>query len=413
MGGPFGGVGLPPEKPKNFRGTFGRLLETLRPELGRILIVFVFAIVSVSFAVVGPKILGNATDILFDGVVSQQIPPGLTQQQAVDALRAAGKTQQADMLASMTLTPGAGVDFTALRNTLLFVAVIYILSSLFSWAQAYIMAGVSQRTVYRMRRDVDAKLSQLPLRYFDSHPRGDTLSRVTNDIDNIANSLQQTMTQLITAVCTIIGVLAIMFWISPLLAVISLLTVPLSIVVTIFVAKRSQVQFAAQWAQTGKLNGHVEEMHTGHSHRQGVRPAARGDRPVRRGERGALPGQLSSAVPVRHDPAGDAVHRQHQLRPDLRHRRHPGGERPDEPRRRPGLRPVLAPVHDADHAGRQHRQHHPVRDRLGRAGVRAARRGRGGAGRRVRRGPPRRSPGGSSSSTSRSATCPTSRSSRT
>jgi ATP-binding cassette subfamily B protein len=265
MGGPFGGVGLPPEKPKNFRGTFGRLLRTLRPELPRILVVFLFAIVSVSFAVVGPKILGNATDILFDGVVSQQIPPGLTQQQAVDALRAAGQTQQANMLASMTLTPGAGVDFTALRNTLLFVTVIYILSSLFSWAQAYIMAGVSQRTVYRMRRDVDAKLSQLPLRYFDSHPRGDTLSRVTNDIDNIANSLQQTMTQLITAVCTIIGVLAIMFWISPLLAVISLLTVPLSIVVTIFVAKRSQVQFAAQWAQTGKLNGHVEEMHTGHA----------------------------------------------------------------------------------------------------------------------------------------------------
>src|SRR5947207_1414842 len=156
MGGPFGGVGLPAEKPKNFRGTFGRLLRTLRPELGRILIVVMFAIVSVSFAVVGPKILGNATDILFDGVVSQQIPAGLTQQQAVDALRAAGKTQQADMLASMTVTPGAGVDFTALRNTLLFVAVIYILSSLFSWAQAYIMAGVSQRTVYRMRRDVDA-----------------------------------------------------------------------------------------------------------------------------------------------------------------------------------------------------------------------------------------------------------------
>ena len=123
----------------------------------------------------------------------------------------------------MNLTPGQGVDFTALRNTLLVVAVIYIFSSLFSWAQAYVMAGVSQRTVYRMRRDVDAKLSRMPLRYFDSHPRGDTLSRVTNDIDNIANSLQQTMTQLITAVCTIIGVIAIMFWISPLLAVISLL----------------------------------------------------------------------------------------------------------------------------------------------------------------------------------------------
>ena len=264
-GGPFGGPGLPAEKPKDLKGSFRRLAWTLRPEAGRILIVIALAILSVTCAVVGPKILGNATDILFDGVVSQQIPKGMTQQQAIDALRASGNTQQADMLASMTVDPGAGVDFTALRNTLLFVAAVYILSSLFAWGQSYIMAGVSQRTVYRMRRDVDAKLSRLPLRYFDSHPRGDTLSRVTNDIDNIANSLQQTLTQLITALCTIIGVLAMMFWISPLLAVISLLTVPLSIVVTIFIAKRSSQQFAGQWKQTGTLNGHVEEMHTGHS----------------------------------------------------------------------------------------------------------------------------------------------------
>ena len=264
-GGPFGGPGLPPEKPKDLKGSFRRLTGTLRPEAARIVIVIALAILSVTCAVVGPKILGTATDILFEGVVSQQIPPGVTQQQAVDQLRARGDTQQADMLESMTVTPGAGVDFTALRDVLLLVTSVYILSSLFSWAQSYIMAGVSQRTVYRMRRDVDVKLSRLPLRYFDSHPRGDTLSRVTNDIDNIANSLQQTLTQLITAVCTIIGVLAMMLWISPLLAVISLLTVPVSIVLTVFIAKRSQVQFAAQWAQTGKLNGHVEEMHTGHS----------------------------------------------------------------------------------------------------------------------------------------------------
>jgi len=264
-GGPFGGPGLPPEKPKDLKGSFRRLTGTLRPEAARIVIVIALAILSVTCAVVGPKILGTATDILFEGVVSQQIPPGVTQQQAVDQLRARGDTQQADMLESMTVTPGAGVDLTALRDVLLLVTTVYILSSLFSWAQSYIMAGVSQRTVYRMRRDVDVKLSRLPLRYFDSHPRGDTLSRVTNDIDNIANSLQQTLTQLITAVCTIIGVLAMMLWISPLLAVISLLTVPVSIVLTVFIAKRSQVQFAAQWAQTGKLNGHVEEMHTGHS----------------------------------------------------------------------------------------------------------------------------------------------------
>jgi ATP-binding cassette subfamily B protein len=264
-GGPFGGAGLPPEKPKNFKGSFRRLAGTLRPEAPRIVLVILLAVLSVACAVAGPKILGTATDIIFDGVISQSIPPGLTQQQAVDALRAAGQTQQADLLASVTVTPGAGIDFSALGQVLLLVAVVYIASSVFAFGQSFIMAGVSQRTVYRMRRDVDAKLSRLPLRYYDSHPRGDTLSRVTNDIDNIANSLQQTLTQLITALCTIIGVLAIMLWISPLLAIISLLTVPLSIGVTIFIAKRSQQQFAQQWARTGTLNGHVEEMHTGHA----------------------------------------------------------------------------------------------------------------------------------------------------
>jgi ATP-binding cassette subfamily B protein len=264
-GGPFGGPGLPPEKPKNFKGTFRRLIGTLRPEAPRIVLVIILAILSVTCAVVGPKLLGNATDILFDGVVGKQLPAGLTQQQVVDGLNAAGDTKQAAMIASMNVTPGVGVDFTALASVLLFVAVIYIISSVFAWMQAYVMAGVTQRTVYRMRRDVDAKLSHLPLRYYDGHPRGDTLSRVTNDIDNIGNSLQQTLTQLITALCTIIGVLALMFWISPLLAIISLLTVPLSIGVTVFIAKRSQQQFATQWARTGTLNGHVEEMHTGHS----------------------------------------------------------------------------------------------------------------------------------------------------
>jgi ATP-binding cassette subfamily B protein len=264
-GGPFGGAGLPPEKPKNFNGSLRRLLGTLRPEAPRIIIVILLAVVSVACSVVGPKILGNATDILFNGVVGKQLPAGVTQQQVVDGLRASGNTQQANLIAGMHLTPGVGVDFTALRNVLLLVATVYILSSIFAWMQSYLMTGVSQRTVYRMRRDVDAKLSRLPLSYYDSHPRGDTLSRVTNDIDNIATSLQQSLTQLITSLCTIIGVLALMLWISPILAVISLLTVPLSIGVTVFIAKRSQQEFARQWARTGTLNGHVEEMHTGHA----------------------------------------------------------------------------------------------------------------------------------------------------
>jgi ATP-binding cassette, subfamily B, multidrug efflux pump len=265
-GGPPGmGMMTSAEKSKDFRGSFRRLLGELRPEARQIVLVMLLAIVSVAFAVVGPKILGNATNILFQGVIGKQIPVGVTAEQAVAGLRAQGQTQLADMLASMNVKPGAGVDFGALGNILLVLIGIYLLSSVFSWAQSYIMAGATQRTVYRMRRQVDEKLARLPLRYFDSHSRGDILSRVTNDIDNISQTLQQSLTQLITSLFTIIGVLIMMFWISPLLAVIALLTIPLSIVMTILIARRSQKQFAAQWQSTGALNGHVEEMHTGHN----------------------------------------------------------------------------------------------------------------------------------------------------
>ncbi len=256
---------MPVAKSKDFRGSFRRLLGELRPEALRIVVVLVLAVVSVTFAIIGPKLLGEATNIIFEGVVGQQIPAGLTQEQVVAGLRAQGQTQLADMLAAMHISPGDGVDFAALAQILLVLAGLYLLSSVFAWMQAYIMAGVTQRTVYRLRQDVDRKLGRLPLRYFDGHPRGDLLSRVTNDIDNIGQTLQQTLTQLITALLTVIGVLIMMFTISPLLAVISLLVVPLSLVVTILIARRSQKQFAAQWASTGTLNGHVEEMHTGHA----------------------------------------------------------------------------------------------------------------------------------------------------
>jgi ATP-binding cassette subfamily B protein len=253
------------EKSKNFRASFGRLLGRLRPEAPLIVLVICLAVISVFFAILGPKILGDATNIIFNGVIGQQIPAGVTQEQAVAGLRASGQTQLADMLASMTVTPGQGVDFGALARILGLLAGVYVLSSIFSWGQAWIMAGVTQRTVYRLRRDVDEKLARLPLRYFDSHARGDLLSRVTNDIDNIGQTLQQSLTQLITSLLTVIGVLIMMFTISPILAVISLLTVPLSIAVTVVIAGRSQKQFVAQWATTGTLNGHVEEMHSGHA----------------------------------------------------------------------------------------------------------------------------------------------------
>src|SRR6266571_2808860 len=264
-GGGFMGMGMPVEKSKDFRGTFRRLVARLRPERLTIAIVAVLASASVVFSVIGPKLIGNATNVIFEGVIGKTLPAGITKDQAVEALRSRGQSQLADMLSGTNVVPGAGVDFTQLAQILLFAAVVYLLAAVLGWLQQYLMAGVAQRTVYGLRREVEAKLARLPLRYFDSNPHGDLLSRVTNDVDNISTTLQQGLSQIVTSVLTVVGVLAIMIWISWLLALIALVTVPLSVVVTLLIARRSQRQFAAQWKWTGSLNGHVEEMHTGHS----------------------------------------------------------------------------------------------------------------------------------------------------
>jgi ATP-binding cassette subfamily B multidrug efflux pump len=265
-GGMMGmGMGMPAAKPRDFRGSFRRLIGTLRPEAPLIVGVILLAIVSVAFTVVGPKILGNAVNTIFEGAFSRSMPAGVSQAEVIAGLRAQGQNQLADMLGAMHLTPGTGIDFGALAGVVALLIALYIVSSIFAWMQGYVMAGVTQRTVYRLRTDVDEKLGRLPLRYFDGHPRGDLLSRVTNDIDNIGQSLQQSLTQLITSLLTIVGVLILMLTISPLLAAVSLLAVPASLVVTVLIIRRSQNLFVAQWASTGTLNGHVEEMHTGHA----------------------------------------------------------------------------------------------------------------------------------------------------
>jgi ATP-binding cassette subfamily B protein len=259
------GMGMPPAKARDFRGSLRRLLGQLRPEMQGLVLVVVLAVVSVTLAIVGPKILGEAVDRIFSGAISAGLPAGATKEQVIDGLRAQGQDQLADMLAAMPLTPGQGIDFAAIAAIIGMLVAVYLLSSVFSWLQGWIMAGVTQRSVYRLRAEVDRKLGRLPLRYIDGQPRGDLLSRVTNDIDNIGQSLQQSLTQLITSLLTIVGVLILMFTISPILAVISLLAVPASLAVTILIVRRSQQQFVAQWASTGALNGHVEEMHTGHA----------------------------------------------------------------------------------------------------------------------------------------------------
>jgi ATP-binding cassette, subfamily B, multidrug efflux pump len=263
--GPMGpGMGQPAERSKDLRGTVRQLLARLRAERAKLVAAVGLGVVSVGFMVTGPRILGTATNILFDGIVGKRLPAGMTQAQAEDLLRAHGQGQLADMLSGMTVTPGAGVDMAQFGRVLGLAALVYLLGALFTWGQGYIMAGITQRAMYGLRREVEDKLARLPLRYFDSHPHGDILSRVSNDIDNLSTTLQQGFSQLLTSVLTIFGVLGMMFWISPLLAAVSLVTIPLAIVVTFVIARRSQTQFANQWERTGTLNGLVEETHTGH-----------------------------------------------------------------------------------------------------------------------------------------------------
>jgi len=278
MGGPGGhgrgpmrggmGMAMPTEKPKDFRGTFRRLIGELRPERPRILLVVAVAFLSTAGQVFGPKVLGNGINQLMNGLVGKELgqymPAGTTHAQAVGILNQT-HSPLADLVAGTSAVPGVGIDFGALGMVLLALTALYVTATFFTWVAWYTMAGVAQRTVYRLRREVDQKLGRLPLKYFDTHARGDTLSRVTNDIDNIANTLQQSLTQIITSFTTIIGVLAMMFWISPMLAVISLLVLPTAAILTMLIARQSQKQFARQWERTGVLNGQVEESHTGHS----------------------------------------------------------------------------------------------------------------------------------------------------
>ena len=260
-----GMFGPPPSKSKDFRGSLKRLLTELGPERKILTLVLGLITTSVVIGSFGPKILGRATNYVFYGFLGRRIPAGVTKAQAIAGLRAQGQNRLADMLQKSSVVPGKGIDFHAVYHVLVLALALYVVSSLFMWLQGYLMAGITQRTVFRLRRLAEEKLGRLPLSYFDTQSRGDLLSRVTNDIDNISNSLQQGLSQILNSLLTIISVLAMMVWISPELALVSLIAIPLSMFVSIRIAKRSQREFIAQWDWTGKLNGHVEEMHTGHA----------------------------------------------------------------------------------------------------------------------------------------------------
>jgi len=272
--GPPGLIGTG-EKAKNFKDSFKRLLARFRPERRLMIFVLLLSLLAVATQVAAPQVLKHATNDIFAGALSRQIDQaqvalgmpadGWTKEEVIGQLEAAGQTDQAALLADMSLRPGEGIDFASVGRILVAVLAIYVLSALFAWLQGFLMAGIIVRTVYRLRKEVDEKITRLPLKFFDDHARGDILSRVTNDIDNMQQTMQQVLTQIITSFLTLIGVLAMMFWISWELALISLVVVPVSSGLAMVIAKRSQKQFTKQWKRTGDLNGHVEEMYTGHN----------------------------------------------------------------------------------------------------------------------------------------------------
>ena len=331
---------VPLEKSMNFGPSTKRLLRRMGPERSRLSLVVVLAIVSVSLVVLGPRVLGHATDLIVSGI------------------------------------SGGGIDFTALHETLLAALGLYVGSAFLAWLQAYTLAGVVQRTMFGMRAEVEDKLNALPLGYVDGQPRGDLLSRVTNDIDNIAQSLQQTLSQLLTSLLTIVGVVVMMITISPLLAVITIVTVPLSLFVIKRIAKRAQPRFVAQWRHTGALNAQVEETFTGHALVKAFgrqreveeRFAAKNDELYK----ASFGAQFASGLI---QPAMTFIGNL-QLRGHRRRRRPAGLRRGHHHRRHPGLHPVLPAVHPAVDPGGVDGQRPPVGHRLGRAGVRAAGRGR-------------------------------------
>lgn len=262
--GPFG-RGMVGQKPMQFGPSIKRLAKRLRPELARVIALIAAGVTSVVLSTLGPKVLGRATDIIFSGVLGKFLPSGISKEQAIEMVRARGQEQIAQMLGGVDIVPGQGIDFDALGRVVLIVLGLYLAAGLLRFLQGYVLNDVVQHTIFRMRSDVEDKINRVPLRYFDRVPRGELLSRVTNDLDNVSQALQQTMSMLLSSVLTVVFVLAMMFYISPTLALVALVTIPVTAVLAAVVMRRSQSKFIAQWRRTGTLNSHIEEAFTGHA----------------------------------------------------------------------------------------------------------------------------------------------------
>ena len=257
----FGGA--PAKKAQQFWPSAKRLMGLLGPERVKMSIVVGLVVISVVLTVIAPKILGQAVDTIFNGVIGSQLPAGVPLAQIVAETRASGNNDFADLLEKSSIVPGQGIDFVVLGRLIIIVLLMYIVASALNWAQGYVLNGLVMRVVFRLRQDIEVKLNKLPLSYFDSRQRGDTMSRVTNDVDNIQAALQQAFSQLVQSALTVLGIVIVMFIVSWQLALIALIALPLSAVIAGVIGARSQKLFAAQWKNTGALNGHIEESFSG------------------------------------------------------------------------------------------------------------------------------------------------------
>ncbi|MFB9731693.1 ABC transporter ATP-binding protein [Ornithinimicrobium kibberense] len=258
-------MGAPVEKPSDFRASAARLARRLAPYRLLIGLSVVLTVVGVVLGTLGPRVLGRATDLVFGGWLGSRLPPGASVEDVAAGLRADGQETYADLVEGTPhLVPGQGIDFDALALVIAQVVGLYLAAALLTWIAVRLVNRISMWTVRDLRSESEDQLHRLPLSYFDRQPRGEILSRVTNDLDNLQQTLQQTFGQLLSAAVTVVAILGMMLWISPVLTLIALGTIPVSVVVTILVAKRSQKLFKAQWKHTGTLNGQIEEAFTGH-----------------------------------------------------------------------------------------------------------------------------------------------------
>lgn len=256
--------GQPAKKAKHFWPAVKRLVGLLAPEKWLFSLVVLLVVGSVVLTVIAPKVLGQAMDVIFDGILGKELPAGVPIEQVIAAARAAGENSYADMLQGSNAIPGVGIDFGRLGQLILVVLGLYLVASFLMWLQGFLLNKLVMRVVYQLRQDIEAKINRLPLSYFDGRQRGDVLSRVTNDVDNIQQALQQALSQLVQSLLMVIGITAMMFAVSWQLALIALIALPLSGIIAGVVGVRAQKLFVAQWKNTGELNGHIEESFTGH-----------------------------------------------------------------------------------------------------------------------------------------------------